>query len=203
MTRSLCGTLGLLTAILSCPAFAETLPPANKPSPKVGRVIEFDAQVMSSGCKRWEVTATDNDGSYIAQCGDNIAYFSNASGNLTKIVSKSGDTLVEFKPQSFALSFPLEVGKKWDGKYTGYTAYNGVSWNSDTSCEVKPPEIVTVPAGQFDAYRVDCVHNWTSGPFDGQAHTSAWFAPKVGATVKFVHAESPELDYQVTSITEK
>jgi hypothetical protein len=150
-----------------------------------------------------KVTTADSDGSYIAQCGDNITYHSDADGNLTKIVSKRGDTVVEFKPQSFGLSFPLEVGKKWDGKYTGYMAYNDLSWNSDTRCEVKPPEIVTVAAGQFDAYRIDCVHNWTSGPFDGHAHTSAWYAPGVGATVKFVHAESPEWDYQVTSITEK
>jgi hypothetical protein len=169
----------------------------------VGLVIEYDEQVASRGCKRWEVTATDKDGSYISECGDNIAYHSAENGTLTKIVSKSGDTVVEFKPQAFGLSFPLEVGKKWDGKYTGYTAYNGVSWDSDTRCEVKPPEIVTVPAGQFDAYRIDCVHNWTSGGLDGQAHISAWYAPKVGAVVKSVNAESPEWNSQVTSITEK
>jgi hypothetical protein len=84
MRRSLCGALGLLAAILSCPAFAETLPPANKPSPKVGRVIEYDAQVATVGCKRWEVTATDKDGSTTSQCGDNISYISATNGNLTK-----------------------------------------------------------------------------------------------------------------------
>jgi hypothetical protein len=108
MRRLLCGALGLLAAILSYPAFAETLPPADKPSPKAG-VIEYDSQVMTQGCKRWEVTATDKDGSIISQCGDNIAYISATNGNLTK----------------------------------------------------------------------------------------------VGAVVKFVHAESPDLNYQVTSITEK
>jgi hypothetical protein len=155
------------------------------------------------GCKRWEVTATDKDGSTTSQCGDNISYISATNGNLTKIVSTSGNTLMEFKPQTFSLSFPLEVGKKWNGKYTAYTAYNDASWNGDTSCEVKSSEIVTVPAGQFDAYRIDCVDNWESGGLSGQAHHSSWYAPKVGATVKFVSAESPEWDFQVTSITEK
>jgi hypothetical protein len=203
MTRSLCGALGLLAAILSCPVFAETLSPVNKPSPKVGVVIDYDARLATVACKRWEVTAADKDGSTILECGDNIAYVSAANGNMTKIVSKSGETLVEFKPQSFGLSFPLEVGKKWDGKYTGYLASSDTSWDGDASCEVKPPEIVTVPAGQFDAYRIDCVHNWTSGGLDGQAHISAWYAPKVGAVVKSVNAESPEWNSQVTSITEK
>jgi hypothetical protein len=203
MRRSLCGALGLLAAILSCPAFAETLPPADKPSSKVGDVIEYDARLATVACKRWEVTATNKDGSTVLQCGDNIAYISAANGNLTKIVSKSGNTLVEFDPQPFGVSFPLEVGKKWQGKYTGSSASTGSSWSGDNSCEVKPPEMVKVAAGQFDAYRIDCVDNWRSGVFSGQAHTSAWYAPKVGTTVKFVNAEFPVWDYQVTNITEK
>ena len=110
---------------------------------------------------------------------------------------------MEFKPESFSLSFPLEVGKKWGGKYTGSSAASGTSWDGDARCKVKPAEIVTVPAGQFDAYRIDCVHHWTSGPFDGLAHISAWYAPKVATVVKFVDSESPEWNFQVTNIVEK
>ena len=203
MTQSLCGAMGLLAALLSCSAFAETLPPANKPTPKVGRVVEYDAQVATVGCKRWEVTDADKDGSIVAQCDDNIAYSSAENGNLTKIVSKGGSVLLEFKPRLFVLSFPLEVGKKWHGKYSGYSAYNDGHWDADASCEVKPPEMVEVPAGQFDAYRIDCVDHWESVGLSGQSHYSSWYAPKVGMIVKLVAVESPEWDYQVTSISEK
>jgi hypothetical protein len=134
----------------------------------VGDVIEYDARLATVACKRLEVTATEKDGSTILQCDDNIAYMSAANGNLTKIVSKSGNTLVEFDPQAFSVSFPLEVGKKWEGKYTGSSAATSSSWSGDNSCEVKPPETVKVPAGQFDAYRIDCVDSWSSGAIVGK-----------------------------------
>lgn len=203
MRWSLCGGLWIV-AILSGPAFAEVLPPVNKPSPKLGRAIEYDSQV--AGCKRWQVTDADKDGSTISRCGDGMTAYA-ANGNLTKIVSESGITLLEFKPQFFTLSFPLKVGKKWDGKYTGYSVYSqidstGVNWSGNISCEVKSPEIVMVPAGQFDAYRIDCIDMLTAGPSSGRMHLSLWYAPKVGETVKAVNAEHPEWNYQVTSITD-
>jgi len=203
MRSTICGALAVLATTLSRPAFADGLPPADKPSSKVGDVIEYDVRLATVPCKRWEVTDAEKDGSTVLQCDGKLAYISAANGNLTKIVTKSGETLVEFKPYAASISFPLEVGKKWEGKYAGYTAYNGASWSGDNSCEVKPPETVKVPAGEFEAYRIDCVDKWTSGPYAGQSHTSAWYAPKAGTTVKFVHAETPEWSYQVTSMSSK
>lgn len=88
------------------PAFVETLPPANKPAPKVGTVIEYDRQLPTVACQRWKVTAIGKSGSIILRCGDKIAYA--ADGNLKKIVSKSGDTpnpdpKPDPKPDSFSL----------------------------------------------------------------------------------------------------
>jgi curved DNA-binding protein CbpA len=84
------------------PAFAETLPPANKPAPKVGTVIEYDRQLPTVACQRRKVTATDKNGSIILRCGDKIAYA--ADGNSKKNVSKSGDTPnPDPKPDSFSL----------------------------------------------------------------------------------------------------
>lgn len=203
MKRSSCCVTGLFAAIVSWPAVGDPLPPANSVAPKVGDVIEYDERFLTVACKRWEVTAVDKDGSSTAECDGNIAYVGGGDAGLQKIVSKSGATLVEFKPRSFGLSFPLEVGKTWQGKYTGFSAAVGISWDGDASCEVKPVESVTVPAGQFDAYRIDCVTAWTAMGLDGRAHTSTWYAPKVGAVVKTVDAESPQWDSQVTSITLK
>jgi hypothetical protein len=203
MKPILCGTLGLIATVLSYPALADTLPPADKPSAKVGDIFEYEARFVRVPCKRWEVVDTNKGGSIVLQCGDKLAYISADTGNLTKIVGQGGDTLVEFKPFSPGTSFPLEVGKKWEGKYTGYTADDGYRWEGDTRCEVKPPESVKVPAGQFEAYRIDCVDSWELAGASGQAHTSAWYAPKAGTTVKFVHAEDPKWNYQLTGISRK
>jgi hypothetical protein len=197
------GALRLLAAVSSPPAFADTLPPATMPTPKVGDAVAYDARFATVPCKRWEVKDTNKEGSIILQCEDKLAYLSAATGNLTKIVSGDGETLVEFKPYSFSISFPLEVGKTWEGKYTGYTADNGYRWSGDNSCAVKGVEVVKVPAGQFEAYRIDCVDNWLLSPYSGQAHTSAWYAPKAGTIVKYRHAEMASWNYEVTSITMK
>jgi hypothetical protein len=200
MRLALCAALALLASTSSNPALADAPPPANQPSAKVGDVIEYDARLGTVACKRWEVTEA-TDAASVLQCGNNLA--SIANGNLMKIVTKSGDTLVEFKPYAQSLFFPLETGKKWEGKYVGYTASNGATWNGDNSCEVKPPETVKVAAGEFEAYRIDCVDSWKSGQFSGQSHTSAWYAPKVGTTVKSVNTENPEWSFEITSIARK
>jgi len=203
MRAAFFGALSLLVTAPSSPVFADTLPPASMPSPKVGDVVEYDARFATVKCKRWEVKDTDKDGAIVLQCEDKLAYISKANGNLTKIVSADGETLVEFKPYAFSISFPLEVGKTWQGKYTGYTADNGYRWAGDNSCAVKAVEPVKVPAGEFEAYRIDCVDNWLLSPYSGQAHTSAWYAPKAGTIVKYHHAETPSWNYEVTSITMK
>jgi hypothetical protein len=203
MRSALCGALSIIASAAAYPTLADTLPPANKPSPKVGDVVEYDARLATVPCKRWEVKDTNKGGSVLLQCEDKVAYISTDTGLLTKITSGDGKTLVEFKPFAPGMSFPLELGKKWEDKYTGFTAGNGYNWVGDAHCEVRPPENVSVPAGQFEAYRVDCIDNWRLGGLTGQSHTSAWYAPKAGVTVKFSNAESPEWNYEVTGITSK
>jgi hypothetical protein len=203
MRAVLSAAAGLVATLGAWSAPAAAAPPAEKPSVHVGDVVEYDARYVSVPCKRWEVKDTDKAGSVIMQCDDKLAYFSVATGNLTKIASLDGEAVVEFKPFSPSISFPLEVGKKWQGKYTGYTADNGYRWAGDSSCEVKSAETVKVPAGDFEAYRIDCVDSWKLGGATGQAHSSAWYAPKAATVIKYIQTEDPKWNYEVTSITRK
>jgi hypothetical protein len=192
------GFIAMVTAAIALPAFAENAPTADKPTPKVGDVFEYVTRFVAIDCQRWEVTAVNQGGYNISKCGDYEAYADAGSGTLTKIVS-GGKPVFEFKPYTPTLVFPLELGKKWQGKYDGYRADQGASWNSNVSCEAKAFEPVKVPAGDFDAYRVACTDNWQSGAFSGESDSTFWYAPKIGAVVKNVNASDSAFDYELAS----
>ncbi|HYM03939.1 MAG TPA: hypothetical protein VET85_13390 [Stellaceae bacterium] len=197
MRQVLCSLIGVFAALAFHPATAADLPPAEMPTLKVGDAIEYSPRFVNLDCKRWEVTNLNKDGYLTIQCQDKIAYVS-STGNLSKIVSQDGEKLVEFKPYLPSISFPLTLGKKWEGKYSGYTADNGLRWLGDNSCEVAAVEQVKVPAGDFEAYRIDCLDKVDVLGHIYPIHTNAWYAPSIGATVKFVNKENPPYSYDVT-----
>ena len=90
-----------------------------------------------------------------------------------------------------ALAFPLHVGDK--NSYTKRPWTKGDGYLS-ADCEVKGIESVTVPAGTFDAFRVDCDGTWqrvfditpTTGD-KGRFEESLWYSPTVGHYVKFTY----------------
>lgn len=83
-----------------------------------------------------------------------------------------------------ALKFPMQIG----GKH----AYDNLPWangngHSSGSCEVKGQEKVSVPAGTFDAVRIDCGGYWNrvfGGVFSGRVTETHWYAPKISRVVK-------------------
>ena len=185
-----------IAAAAALPAFAANAPTADKPTPKVGDVFEYAKRLFAIDCTRWEVKAVGQDGFNILQRGDNTAYYDAGSGTLARIVA-GGKPLFEFKPHSPLLSFPIELGKKWEGKYDGYRADQGASWKSEVSCEVKAFETVKVPAGEFEAYRVVCADNWDASPYRGTIDSTFWYAPKIGTVVKNVNASDSAFDYEL------
>jgi hypothetical protein len=195
MRRSL-GFIAIAAAAAALPAFAANAPTADKPTPKVGDVFEYAKRFVAIDCPRWEVKAVGQDGYDILQCGDNTAYIDAGSGTLTRIVANN-KRLFEFKPHSPTISFPIELGKKWEGKYDGDRGDQDASWKSDVSCEVKAFETVKVPAGEFEAYRVVCADNWEATPFRGTIESTFWYAPKIGTVVKNVNAADSAFDYEL------
>jgi hypothetical protein len=197
--------LGLagLAAIVAFPALAGEAPPADKPAPAVGEVFEYAKRFVTIDCKRWQVKEVGKDGYNVLQCGDDLAYLDAATATLVKIVGAGDKRLIEFKPHSPTLAFPIAVGKKWNGKYEGYRADTGASWESSVDCVAKSFETVKVPAGEFQAYRIDCADNWESLPFRGVSDSTIWYAPKVGTVVKSVNPSQDAFDYELVSYQAK
>ena len=96
-------------------------------------------------------------------------------------------------------SFPLEIGKTWDKEVT-FTRSNEPDWKVVTSLKgrVVGWEKVTVPAGSFNALRIEVLgfyHGWKgsasgAGRWSGRSIDTAWYAPEVKNIVKSIYEES-------------
>ena len=88
------------------------------------------------------------------------------------------------------LRFPMEVGKRWDFRTRWQLKQNGAKGGAQLDVEVKGMESVKVPAGEFDAYKLeasgfmsaDSGRNW-------RATATYWYAPKAKAIVRFSWAD--------------
>jgi len=82
------------------------------------------------------------------------------------------------------LSFPLSVGKTWQVKYT--EAHPNVKHDSesvDTRFKVVGPESVEVPAGKFEAIKIEAEGQWTAQTAPMQSATTGTVANQAGATI--------------------
>jgi hypothetical protein len=82
------------------------------------------------------------------------------------------------------LSFPLEVGKRW----TFSTDYDNRMRQSKGSASfdviVVGYEKVTVPAGSFDAFKIEAKGNYRNEYVSGWVRRTYWFAPSARNIVK-------------------
>lgn len=90
------------------------------------------------------------------------------------------------------LSFPLQVGKRWHYESNWTFKPKGSSGSIATNVEVLGREVVAVPAGEFDAFKL-----FAKGAlggmspmntfYAGETNTTYWYAPSARAIVKSVH----------------
>jgi hypothetical protein len=87
-----------------------------------------------------------------------------------------------------ALKFPLRIGDKH--RYDKQPWPNGEGYNTE-QCEAKALESVTVPAGTFDAVRVECDGSWIQAfdRYSGLVTETWWYAPKVNRFVKWTYTD--------------
>ncbi len=85
------------------------------------------------------------------------------------------------------LRFPMEVGKKWDFKTRWQFKQSGAKGGARLDVEVKGMESVKVPAGEFEAYKLEAsgFMNADSGR-NWRASATYWYAPKAKSIVRFV-----------------
>jgi hypothetical protein len=84
------------------------------------------------------------------------------------------------------LSFPLQVGKKWSfsDEYTDYSR-DGIVGKMDVDAEVVGYEKVRVPAGEFDAFKLQADGKRIEGGNTTGISWTYWYAPAARAVVKW------------------
>ncbi len=93
----------------------------------------------------------------------------------------------QYSPNLKDLAFPLEIGKKWDGNADKMLFSNGKHGKFFLKGEVVAFEKVTVPAGTFDAYKINVIIDASGTDEDaniGNTVESYWYAPSVKRYVK-------------------
>ncbi len=103
----------------------------------------------------------------------------------------SGRTQVKpFMPQ---FSFPLSVGKQWEGTYE-YQSSRGTSGTTRLKAKVLGKESITVPAGTFDAFKIEYQAYYTrsdAASFGGGTMRSVyWYAPAAKRIVREEYSDT-------------
>jgi hypothetical protein len=84
------------------------------------------------------------------------------------------------------LVFPLEIGRKWDSKFKFFNKSNSwvVPWQFDA--QVTAYEKVKVPAGEFDAFKIEYKGYWNNygTGASGPLVLTNWYAPSAKNIVK-------------------
>jgi hypothetical protein len=203
-----CAAFIYLSGFVACaqnPLRVEKLPDL-----KPGDTREYADRLMTVPCRQWTTIETNKDGYLVSQCKDLRLYSTADTFNAVKIVRADGTVLVEFKPFSPSLSFPMYVGKQWSGRYKGivnngngrwfadFVANGNLRWEGDKRCEVKSVERLRVAGVLTDAFRIECSEDWKVNFFiQGKAHSTSWYAPGIGL-VKGVHSDN-RWDYVLTN----
>ena len=143
------------------------------PSFKVGDSFSFNSPDMT-----WRVTAIDgdkinwqNNGGDIQITAQNpllpaLEWKSEKRGEGRRIISEMNGNF-----------FPLEVGKQVSFKTTVNTNKPPYACEFDWTCDFVSQEVIAVPAGSFDTYRIDCYRQKPE-------RWSFFYAPSVGYYVK-------------------
>lgn len=181
-----------LAALLLCTPLlstAQSLDAAEKPAIKVGQVAIYITE------ERADKRTSEDTQTTIAVEGDVVRIRSVnpgrnpverellTTGEWNAMVSSISGS--KFAPHTGILQFPLSTGKTWQAK-SETTTTTGVRLRSELDTKVVGVEKVQVPAGTFDAFKIEQA-GWVNGiTFTGSLRTlqHVWYAPAIGRVVK-------------------
>jgi len=98
------------------------------------------------------------------------------NGGSHKITKRKGDT------------WPLKLKRKFSFNFTG-SSTKGDTWKGQRKCKVKSAVKVSVPAGEYDTYKLVC-----SSPWDVKTY---WYSPdlKFSVAIKRSHKKDKSRNY--------
>lgn len=96
-----------------------------------------------------------------------------ALGN--ELISRAGRavTVNQLLPGSY------EVGRRWSTRYSTVSGARNIALDVFMDCRIVAKECITVPAGSFDAYRIERTGEWVATVGRGPFRQDTWMAPDV------------------------
>jgi hypothetical protein len=174
--RCLCSVAVLALAVMAGPVLGQK---AERPSVKVGDRWLFETRVGAAGVKssnrEWvvkSVTPTRIEGT---ENGQPLVMTLDLN-NIESPRRKDSDLRL--------LSFPLAVGKKWSFTDDYVQVMLEIPSSAKCSAAVVGYEKVRVPAGEFDAFKLDAKCSWVTEGATGETTYKYWYAPAARAVVK-------------------
>jgi len=170
-------SVGILAlAVLAGPALAQK---ADRPSVKVGDQWRFETRLGPVGVKSSDIVRviTSVTPSRIEGTENGMALVLTPElNNVESPRSKNSDQRL--------LNFPLAVGKQWN--FTDDYEFTAVQvpGRGNFSAKVVGYEKVRVPAGEFDAFKLEAKGKWVTGGATGEASWTYWYAAAARAIVK-------------------
>ena len=184
VVRLVSSTVVLIMAFLVAPALAQS---ADRPVVKVGdewQFMQYSVVPIQKPNVVWVITSVTPTG---------IAGTSNGK----PLTLTSDLNIIESPTRKFTdrrnLSFPLMIGKSWN--YATQVEFKDQDAISRMDAEVKVVayEKVTVPAGQFDAFKIEAKgklgQQGAAGAGAVEFTETSWYAPSARAIVKQVYRD--------------
>jgi hypothetical protein len=178
------GSLAALALLLAAPAALAQ--PAARPDVRVGDQWQFavyDSVPTRVPGRTWIVTAVTAAGIEATENGEALRL----TPELNVLDSPRSS---ETNPGQ--LRFPLKVGRRWNYKSRWTFKAKGSTGTIAMAVEVQARERVSVPAGEFDAFRLLARGKLggtspINSTYDADTTTTYWYAPSARAIVKSVH----------------
>ncbi len=206
MYRALLIVLICLTSIFyACSNPKAFITPGNKiildqPNYKVGYSWTYDQHYPIS-CLTWNVETSDSPLITKLKCENNELHISSSNSlNLIKAINADGNITYSADPYWPHLSFPLYVGKCWDLSWKGKDPTLDWLWTAYTRACVVNYEKIEVPAGIFDAMRIEYEDNFKCcDGVKGYDKLITWYSPEAKTIIKFDSKRYPFWNHQLVS----
>ena len=204
LLKNLVYAFSCVTMMMFAPSLigAETL---ERPEWRVGETWSYstrDARDPSAlRTSESKVLTKSTDGYELAskssRDGESVRRYNPAMNELTKVAQTPE------RERKF-IDWPLTPGKTWTFEY--YEAsrrFPGLIYHYTFNAKVVGPEAVSVPAGKFDAIKIDYEGRFTRS--EGGSHAkvvqTSWWAPAAGRVVKTRYAETDFSYWPFSDIT--
>jgi len=192
----------LPVALVACadappaPASTTSVPTAERPTMKVG---DRWASSCTAGKKKTDVFT-------VITTVDAVSIKGDVNGKrliLTPDLNELEGLRWSHRPAVQLYSFPLEVGKSWSGTDELTDEENTDEGFEKVRVTVAGYERVRVPAGEFDAFRLEVAADWSSKQvYSGKTLATVWYAPAARGQVKLqisVQGE-PDMTCELTAL---